>query len=145
MPQKILVPVEGSQSSLKAAEFALELASLGGSQVVALYVIQLPQYINEGTLRHLRTELTAGAENVLKQIKKMAGHSKIKLKGEILETTGSIATAICNYCDRNGADLIIIGTRTNTSPVTRLMLGSTALGVANNANSPVLVVRLDYS
>ena len=42
MPRKITVAVEGSPPSLKAAEYALELASLTGSAVIALHVILLP-------------------------------------------------------------------------------------------------------
>jgi nucleotide-binding universal stress UspA family protein len=141
MPKKITVAVEGSQPSLKAAEFALTLASLTKSRVTALYVILLPQYIDAVTSSKLRQELTTRGEKVLGEIRKMAREKEIRLTTKILQTDTSIASTICNFSDREGTDLIILGVRTDTSSVARLMLGSVAGGVANNATCPVLLVR----
>ena len=141
MPRKITVAVEGSPPSVKAAEYALELASLTGSAVIALHVILLPQYIDEQTKSRLREELTARGEKVLDQTNNMPRKKEVIFTRRILETNTSIALTICNFSEREGADLIILGDRTEVSPVARLMLGSVATGVANNASCPVLVVR----
>ncbi len=133
--------VEGSPPSLKAAEYALELASLTGSAVIALHVILLPQYIDEQTKSRLREELTARGEKVLDQTNNMPRKKEVIFTRRILETNTSIALTICDFSEREGADLIILGDRTEASPVARLMLGSVAAGVANNASCPVLVVR----
>jgi len=135
------VAVEGSPPSLKAAEYALELASLTGSAVIALHVILLPQYIDEQTKSRLREELTARGEKVLDQTNNMPRKKEVIFTRRILETNTSIALTICDFSEREGADLIILGDRTEASPVARLMLGSVAAGVANNASCPVLVVR----
>ena len=141
MPRKITVAVEGSPPSLKAADYALELASLTGSAVIALHVILLPQYIDEQTKSRLREELTARGEKVLDQTNNMPRKKEVIFTRRILETNTSIALTICDFSEREGADLIILGDRTEASPVARLMLGSVAAGVANNASCPVLVVR----
>ena len=141
MPRKITVAVEGSPPSLKAAEYALELASLTGSAVIALHVILLPQYIDEQTKSRLREELTARGEKVLDQTNNMPRKKEVIFTRRILETNTSIALTICDFSEHEGADLIILGDRTEASPVARLMLGSVAAGVANNASCPVLVVR----
>ena len=141
MPKKIVVAVEGSPPSLKAAEYALELASLTGSAVIMLHVILLPQYIDEQTKSRLRQELTARGEKVLDQTSNMKRRGDVIFTRRILETNTSVALTICNFSEREGADLIILGDRTEASPVARLMLGSVATGVANNASCPVLVVR----
>ena len=141
LPKKIVVAVEGSPPSLKAAGYALELASLTGSAVIMLHVILLPQYIDEQTKSRLRQELTARGEKVLDQTSNMKRRGDLIFTRRILETNTSIALTICNFSEREGADLIILGDRTEASPVARLMLGSVATGVANNASCPVLVVR----
>jgi nucleotide-binding universal stress UspA family protein len=141
LPKKIVVAVEGSPPSLKAAEYALELASLTGSAVIMLHVILLPQYIDEQTKSRLRQELTARGEKVLDQTSNMKRSGEVIFNRRILETNTSVALTICNFSEREGADLIILGDRTEASPVARLMLGSVATGVANNASCPVLVVR----
>ena len=136
-----MVAVEGSLPSIKAAKYALELASLSGSAVIALHVILLPQYIDEQTKSRLREELTARGEKVLDQTNNMPRKKEVIFTRRILETNTSIALTICDFSEREGADLIILGDRTEASPVARLMLGSVAAGVANNASCPVLVVR----
>jgi nucleotide-binding universal stress UspA family protein len=141
LPKKIVAAVEGSPPSLKAAEYALELASLTGSAVIMLHVILLPQYIDEQTKSRLRQELTARGEKVLDQTSNMKRRGDVIFTRRILETNTSVALTICNFSEREGADLIILGDRTEASPVARLMLGSVATGVANNASCPVLVVR----
>jgi nucleotide-binding universal stress UspA family protein len=141
LPKKIVVAVEGSPPSLKAAEYALELASLTGSAVIMLHVILLPQYIDEQTKSRLRQELTARGEKVLDQTSNMKRSGEVIFNRRILETNTSAALTRCNFSEREGADLIILGDRTEASPVARLMLGSVATGVANNASCPVLVVR----
>ena len=141
LPKKITIAVEGSQPSLKAAEYALELASLAGSAVIALHVILLPQYIDDVIKSRLRQELTVRGEKVLDQTSNMKRGKDVVFSRRILETNTSIALTICNFSEREGADLIILGDRTEVSPVARLMLGSVAAGVANNASCPLLVVR----
>jgi len=136
-----MVAVEGSLPSIKAAKYALELASLSGSAVIALHVILLPQYIDEQTKSRLREELTARGEKVLDQTNNVPRKKEVIFTRRILETNTSIALTICDFSEREGADLIILGDRTEASPVARLMLGSVAAGVANNASCPVLVVR----
>jgi nucleotide-binding universal stress UspA family protein len=141
LPKKITVAVEGSQPSLRAAEYALRLASSTGSKVTALYVILVPQYIDDITKTRLRHVLTARGDKVLAKIRKMARESKVSVATKILETDTSIVSTICAFSEQERVDLIVLGVRTDTSPVARLMLGSVATGVANNALCPVLVVR----
>jgi nucleotide-binding universal stress UspA family protein len=146
MPKKILVAVEGSEpslkeSSLKAARYALMLASGSSAEVEGICVIQIPEYIEAETRASLRMELSAKSKATLDEIKEFADSAQVKFSSKTLETSGAIATAICNLSDRDNFDLIVLGTRANTSSLTKMMLGSVASGVASNANCPVLVVR----
>jgi len=146
LPQKILVAVEGSEpslrdSSMKAADYALELASIAGAEMIAVCVVQIPEYIEETTRERLRKELFSMSENTLDGVARKARPPKVKCETKVLETSGAIATAICNFASKEGVDLIVLGTRASTSNLTKMMLGSVASGVASNADCPVLVVR----
>ena len=72
---------------------------------------------------------------------KVASESQVKFDSKVLETSGAISTAICDFSRRTGVGLIVLGTRANASPLTKMMLGSVALGVTSNADCAVLVVR----
>ncbi|HUK79128.1 MAG TPA: universal stress protein [Nitrososphaerales archaeon] len=146
LPRRILVAVEGSEpslkeSSMKAAAYALKLAAVSDADVVAVCVVQIPEYIEENTRASLRGELFAKSEKTLGEVGQLAASSGVKFSSKVLETTGAIATTICNYSSKEGVDLVILGTRANTSNLTKAMLGSVASGVASNADCPVLVVR----
>ena len=146
LPRKILVAVEGSEpslkeSSMKAAEYALKLASLTRAELLAICVVQIPEYIEENTRAVLRSELFRKSEATLREVSQLATTSKVKYSSKVLETNGAIATTICNYSSKEGVDLVVLGTRANTSSLTKMMLGSVASGVVSNADCPVLVVR----
>ena len=146
LPSRILVALEGSEpslreSSIKAAKYALKLASAAHSELVGACVVQIPEYIEEKTRKILRDELIGKSAATLDEVKGLARKSNVKFESKVLETSGAIATAICNMSEKEGVDLIVLGTRANTSSLTKMMLGSVALGVTNNASCPVLVVR----
>jgi nucleotide-binding universal stress UspA family protein len=146
LPRKILVAVEGSEpslkeSSLKAARYALNLASIYSAELIGICVVQIPEYIEENTRVSLRDELIAKSNKTLEEIQALASASQIRFSSRTLETSGAIATAVCGLSEREGVDLIVLGTRGNTAAVTKMMLGSVASGVASNANCPVLIVR----
>jgi nucleotide-binding universal stress UspA family protein len=146
LPRKILVAVEGSEpslkeSSMKAASYSLKLASTSGANLVGVCVVQIPEYIEESTRLSLRQELFKKSEKTLEEVGRLASTSGVKYSSKVLETSGAIATAICNFSSKEEVDLIVLGTRANTSSLTKMMLGSVASGVASNADCPVLVVR----
>jgi len=126
---------------MKAANYALALASASGAAVIGLCVLQIPEYIEEGTRDILRRELTGKSRRTLGEIRELASKFGVDFSSNIEETSGAIATAICNFSTKNGVNLIVLGTRASTSSLTKMMLGSVASGVASNADCPVLVVR----
>jgi len=146
LPKKILVAVEGSEpslkeSSMKAAEYALQVATASSAEVVAVCVIQIPEYIEESIRTSLHNELFKKSEETLGEVGQLAKNSMVRFSSKVLETSGAIGTAICNFSSKEGVDLIILGTRGSTSNLTKMMLGSVASGVASNADCPVLIVR----
>lgn len=103
--------------------------------------MQIPEYIEEATRQMLRDELFAKGSETLEEVKELARGFGVPFESKVIETKGAIATAICELSEKDGVDLIILGTRTSTSALTKMMLGSVASAVVNNAGCAVLVVR----
>lgn len=146
LAKKILVAVEGSEpslkeSSVKAATYALRMAAVTEAEVLGICVVQIPEYIEEGTKAVLRSELFAKSKLTLEEVGALAEKEGVSYRSRVVETSGAISSAICGLADEEAVDLIVLGTRANTSPLTKMMLGSVASGVASNASCPVLVVR----
>jgi nucleotide-binding universal stress UspA family protein len=149
--RKILVPIDGSGSSMKAADYGVTLAKNGdSSKVVALHVIHSQiKYLYSSTVATLVTPTTIGtiidrakqeAQNWLTKVQEKANENDVKLKTEFVVDPTSIVGAIVDYSERQNVDLIVIGSR-GLSGFKRLLLGSVASGVVSYAHCPVLVVK----
>jgi nucleotide-binding universal stress UspA family protein len=104
-------------------------------------VVQIPEYIEEYTRTSLRGELSRKSEATLGEIEGLSTKAGVKFASRVIETSGGISTAICSFAEKEKVDLVVLGTRSATSSLTKMMLGSVASGVVGNAHCPVLVVR----
>ena len=143
---KIVVGIDGSESSMDAADYATEIAKKDGAEVIALSVNHLP--LSSYGLADPQDEVKQSKENeemqefreLLDKVSLNAKQSNVQLKKEIINSQMSVEAAIVEYADSEGADLIIIGTK-GTSNIKNMLLGSIASGVVKYATCPVMVVK----
>lgn len=148
--KKILVCVDGSESSSKAADLAIEVAKNHGSELIAISVVvsqvgysyasgmfglSTPSAINE-LLDKSRQE----ANKWFDQIKARAAAEGVSLKTEMIASPTSVVPAIVDYAEKNKIDLIVTGTK-GRSGFTKLLLGSVASGVVTYSTCPVMVAK----
>jgi nucleotide-binding universal stress UspA family protein len=151
--KKILVPVDGSKPSEKAAEYAIFMAKTTKAQVVALHVMNAPAYAFtttpiEGmpTPAAIPIPLTVSSEerkiadSYLSRVEKIGKNSGVAVKTTIIENQQSVVHAITEFAEKESFDLIVVGTKGRTG-ITKFLLGSVASGVVTYAPCPVLVVR----
>lgn len=145
---KILVGIDGSEASIDASRYAIAIAKKYNSQLIAIFVLHMhgirsvsstfimaPTYGIEGFEEEKRA-----AQEWLDRIR-LEGHAEgIDLSTEIVEGSTSVEATIVDYAEREGIDLIVIGTRGRTG-FKRLLLGSVALGVVTYSHCPVMVVK----
>ena len=86
LARRILTAVDGSEESLRAARYAVELAKLTGASVVAMHVILLPQYISDDVQKRLRADLTSRGESALDKARQAANEQGVSLEGKTLDT-----------------------------------------------------------
>jgi nucleotide-binding universal stress UspA family protein len=142
--------VDGSESSMKAADYALMQAKQHGAQVIALNVIvsQLGYAYSAGTfglvtpstINDLLEKSKQEAQKWFDEIDKNAVANGVKLRTEVVASPTSVVPAIVEYAEKNKVDLIVVGTR-GRSGFTKLLLGSVASGVVTYASCPVMVVK----
>lgn len=146
--KNILIGMDCSDESLKAASSALSIATKYGSTVTALYIIHT-SYINRfNPLPEEEKEdakhLQKAKEDLDKWIKavsqKVDTNKNTNVKIEVIESTQPIYSEILEYAESNMNDLIVIGSRGRTG-FNKLLLGSVASGVVTYSHCPVLVVR----
>lgn len=147
---KIVVPVDGSEMSMRAADRAIGIAKTYGAQLVVLYVVNIDQYIQSiGVYRlsypdpikkHIDEAKEQGAK-WFAEIQKKAEQNGVKAaKFEAIDTALSVVGAIVNFVEQEKAGLVVIGTR-GRSGFAKLLLGSVASGVVTYAPCDVLVTK----
>jgi nucleotide-binding universal stress UspA family protein len=146
---RILVPVDGSETSIRAASLAINIAKKYGAQVTAIHVVNIDQYIQSLGLYRLtypdpiKKRIEDAKQEAAKwftEMQRSADQEKVALKTEVIDTPLSVVGAIVSYAEREKADLIVIGTR-GRSGFTRLLLGSVASGVVTYAPCHVMVAK----
>ena len=147
---KILVAIDGSEISMKAAVYAMDIVKKNKSQLIALTVLDIstPRRISSSFitaptygLKELE-EKRKEAQQWLDKFEKLAAkENNVKLKSEIIEDPISrVGSAIVDYAERENIDLIVIGSR-GRSGFKKMLLGSVASDVVTFAHCPVLVVK----
>jgi len=139
-----MVAIDGSQHSLKAAEYALEVAKSFGAQLYAVTVTSVPEsyhlkqqdVLNKGEM----AESMNDAKMWLEKFNHSAKLGNIELKTELINSHRPIDYVILEYAEEKNVDLIVVGTR-GRSGFKKLLLGSTASSVVTYAHCPVMVVK----
>ncbi|MCB0301520.1 MAG: universal stress protein [Calditrichaeota bacterium] len=136
---KILVPVDFSDYSKNAVEYAKELANRFNAELVYLHSIHNefhPSYFAGGaeTLLSLDPKLK---DRSMTRLKEFAGN---KHKSTCLILEGSAYHNIVDYADNNEIDLIVMATRGLTG-LDHYLIGSTTERVVRLAKTPVLTIE----
>jgi nucleotide-binding universal stress UspA family protein len=131
--KKILVPTDGSACSLKAAEYAAEIAKHFEAEAHLLNVIS-PSTIRVPWKREEKNSMHA-----LQETKKVFDQRDTQA---ILRkpVRGNPAKMICQIAEEEGFDLIVIGCR-GLSGIEAFFLGGVSDKVSQHASCPVLIVR----
>lgn len=139
MFNKILLAVDGSDHSLKAAELAGNLARLSGGtlQVITAYE-KIPSYLGEPNRSQAIAEHTEKAQKIIDESTQEIGDIPGNCEAEIL--SGDPAETILRVIEVNDIDLVIMGTR-GRGGIKSLLLGSQSHKVVSAAPCPVLLVR----
>ena len=135
MFEKILLAVDESDHSARAAELAGKLAALSNSEIVVLHVHEiLPTRGGPVDLRMIESEV---ADNTATRLKEEGANASAR---KVHAYHGLIANQIVTIGAENGVDLIVMGSR-GLSDVAGMFLGSVAHKVLHLAKCPVLIAR----
>jgi nucleotide-binding universal stress UspA family protein len=142
--KRIVVPLDGSKDSFRAASYAIKLAKPLGAEVLFVHAVVSPRYIAYETGGIAVLQYIEEAKRTAEEWFKVAGESAsaegVKCSSETVLDVASAADAILNYAEGKRADLIVMGTKGRTG-LKRFLLGSVASGVVAHAKCSVLVAR----
>ncbi|MGP8070826.1 MAG: universal stress protein [Candidatus Bathyarchaeia archaeon] len=150
--KRILVAVDGSESSFRAARVAIKLAKRNEADLLVVSVIQTPAhpFMRTQTLTSPGMDVdglegyykyaTRDAQEWIDKVASIATPLGVKVRERVLKGATSVVRALTDHAASQAVDLIVVG-RKGSGGFKRLLLGSVSNGVVNHAASSVLVVR----
>jgi nucleotide-binding universal stress UspA family protein len=141
---KVLVGIDGSDHSFRAAEYAMDISIKYMAKLFAVTVTYIPA--KSSVSQQEAIEIGAGlpemdkARTWFESFTVRARRNRIELKTELVNSQRPVDYVILEYAEKEGIDLIVIGTRGRTG-LSKLVLGSVASGIVSYSHSPVLVVK----
>jgi nucleotide-binding universal stress UspA family protein len=148
---KILVGIDGSESSFNAANYATDLSVKFNSEVILLSIVPSKVHhgdssgvfgmVSQSYLNDYKKEAEKWFNEIINSVKtKETFEIEKKIKTDIITTPFSIAASILNYAEERDVDLILIGTRGN-SGLKKMLLGSVASDIVTYSYCPVLIIK----
>ena len=139
---RIAVGTDGSDTAMKAVDFAIDLASRCGSELV---VASSYEPVGEARLQRERDETpeelqwsvnpTEDVEAVLREVEERAAARGLRVTSEA--RVGEPATVLCEVAGEHAADLLVVGSR----GMHRKHLPSVPNSVSHRAPCSVLIVK----
>lgn len=139
MYNRILVAVDGSENSKRAAEHAVKIASVNsGATIEVLYVLDYDRAHPDASQKINENELRVDREHRLSPIKGIFEKSRVAY--ELVIKNGEPGATIVSFANRGGFDLVIIGSR-GLNSFQEMVLGSVSHKVAKRTKAPVMIVK----
>ena len=140
-PSKVLIPVDGSPASLRALDFAIEMArpSAGASLVLLnVQTISASEATSAAMGSDWQDTASRASAGALEQAVKKCEDGSIRFS--TLIKTGLVAEAIAQVARDEGINHIVMGTR-GLGSIQGLLLGSVAMKVVHLAEVPITLIK----
>lgn len=145
---RVLIPVDGSESSLSVIDQAALIPWTNGSRLLILGVAEMPSTLMAGPIPMPGTYYQEwekaledqAARNIDQVLKRYVGAGGAEEMVTTLTMRGNTKEAIIDEAEKFGADLIMIGTH-GYNALERMWLGSVSRTVATHAGCSVEIVR----
>lgn len=144
--RKALVPVDGSEVSIKAARVAAEFAAKHGWEIVLLHVLEPPPMpgfaFPDDVKRKALLDIEEEGRRILEQADEVFKPAGVNVDGKLVE--GPVAETIAAEIEAAGCGIVVLGsTGMGRGKLGSILLGSVAEQVIRKVKVPVLLVKAD--
>lgn len=144
--QHIIVPVDGSPTSLTAIQHAAKLATTYQSTVTVIYVLTIDPFINIEYINSAHQVENDALKQTREIIKTIVDEAKQKFltfgidANTVIIEGQDVHKEIIKASEEHAVDLIVIGSHGRTG-IRKLVLGSVTQKLLGETTLPVLVVH----
>lgn len=145
-----MVPLDDSESSMNAADYALLISKGLNAELIAIHVVRSEDALIATNLLiedldavttgdSILQKVKGDAEKWFNAIKQKSSANGIRLRTGLVISSIEIEDAIVNYAERENVDLVVIGG--GKSGLKQRLLGSTTSRIATQIKRPILIVK----
>lgn len=139
MYQHVLVAIDGSDHSKRAAQHAIQLVEgTPQAQVTIICAVDYGKSEKESNRGLTSEQIAEAARDYLAPFEDIFHQAGVRVKSVIVH--GAPGPAIVSHANEHPYDIVIIGSR-GLNPVQEFVLGSVSHKVAKRVKVPVLVIK----
>ena len=135
---KILVPLDGSENSMRGLDKAIDIAKASNAEITGYYVFHLPLVAGIKYTKKMKDDAEDRAVRAIgpamRKAQQAGANFKYKTGG------GHTGSHIVDFAEKNKFDMIIIGAR-GLGKAKEAFLGSTSNFVMHKTKIPVLIIK----
>ena len=139
---RVLIPIDGSENSLRALDYVLRRKAHVGAVEIHLLNVQIPVVSGHAKMFVSHEQLNAyyrqEGEQALQTARDKLEQAGVPYQHHIL--VGHVADTIVAYAKQNRCDEVVVGTR-GMSAISNLVLGSVATQVIHLSDIPITLVK----
>jgi len=137
--KNILVPLDGSKSSLRGLKLASSIAKPVDAKIIGINVVRYSLGFQFPVSSEIKQKQFRGAEAIIMEAKKSLKKDRISFIGKILKGE-NIGKTINDFLKDKKFDLIIIGSR-GPDPSSEVFLGSVSNYLLHKSKIPITIVK----
>ncbi|WP_404458483.1 universal stress protein [Oceanobacillus kapialis] len=136
--KKILLAVDGSEHSLRSANYAIQLAEKFDGTIHVVYVVDGNTAKSDVLHAADKFALEKKRNDKLKAVKALLNETNMEYEIKILH--GEAGPTIVDYANSNAMEGVVVGSR-GLNNLQTFILGSVSHKVAKRVDCPVLIVK----
>ena len=137
--KNILVPLDGSKSSLRGLKLASIIAKPINAKIIGINVVRYSSEFQFPVSSEIKQKQIKGSEAIITEAKKILKKDKVSFVGKILKGE-NIGKTINDFLKNKKFELIIIGSR-GPDPSSEVFLGSVSNYLLHKSKIPITVVK----
>ncbi|MDH5658975.1 MAG: universal stress protein [Nitrosopumilus sp.] len=141
--KNILVPYDGSNSSLRAFNKAVEVAKQHDSHIRVISCLDISNlggwYVDKRINKDIMRKAKKITEELFSKLENIAKKNSVSIEFKIIESSNTIKSIISVTKSKN-IDLVIMGS-SGRGNFDKILLGSVSNGVMQKAKCPVLIIK----
>ncbi|MGM0845698.1 MAG: universal stress protein [Bacillota bacterium] len=138
MFKRLVIAFDGSKHSIRAANYAIEIAKKFNAEIDVIYIVDSSESKKDVLHFDSKLEIEKSRKDKIRIIEEMLVESEVRNNIHILH--GEVASTIIDFVNETNYDVLFIGSR-GLNQMQSFLLGSVSHKVAKHVKCQVMILK----